>query len=139
MTERNLGPVPSRLVLLADLPSVAFGEKIRFLGCVSKYSISTGTLSLIYGHADNTPVPCVAHVDVRLLLSSLKSTDTEVGEWVNVIGYIAVPPRTMKKSTMAMQRAQHVNVQAIMLWSAGAIKIDDYERTLEQRLEMAKH
>lgn len=32
MSGANLGPVPSRLVFLSDLPKAAVGDKVRFLG-----------------------------------------------------------------------------------------------------------
>lgn len=32
MSGNNLGPVPTNLVFLCDLPRVVVGEKVRFLG-----------------------------------------------------------------------------------------------------------
>lgn len=76
-------------------------------------------------------------MDVNLLLSTLKTTDTQRGEWVNVVGY--VEGRTTKSGPEG--RAQKggpdkvvgVKVQAIMLWSAGDVKVEEYEKTLEER------
>ena len=92
-------------------------------------------------------------MDVNLLLESMKSSDTMVGGWVNVMGYIGrgdsnlqattetvrdrrlkVPSKgnqqNLPKSSSAMQ---DVRVQAVMLWSAGAIKLGEYEQNLEDR------
>lgn len=81
-------------------------------------------------------------MDVNLLLSTLKSTDTQVGEWVNVIGYIAelaaLDSRTERKARVEVLRRETVCVQAVMLWSAGAIKLGEYERVLQERKEVGK-
>ena len=84
-----------------------------------------------------------ALVDVNLLLSTLKTTDTQVGEWVNVIGYLELSNEasTSRQQQRGVERAQKrggkmtrvYGVQAIMLWSAGALRIADYERVLEER------
>lgn len=92
--------------------------------------------------------PAAAVVDVNLLLSTLQTTDTQVGEWVNVIGYVestngACDARRQQLhgesaqqqgGKEAARRTRGVyRVQAIMLWSAGAVRITDYERALEER------
>jgi hypothetical protein len=62
------------------------------------------------------------------LISTLKPDDTRIGEWVNVIGYIQAPRQNL---------ASHVNlrtqVQAIVLWSSGPLKLDGYEKSLDQQ------
>ncbi|KAI9670487.1 MAG: hypothetical protein M1817_004354 [Caeruleum heppii] len=133
MDGANLGPVPSRLCFLSDLPSARPGDKVRFLGCVSRYLVSSGCLSL--HHAFPVSGPLVeASVDVNVLLSTLKSTDTQTGEWLNVIGYVngtsVVEERKRGRQREAMQV---VHVQAIVLWSAGSIKLGEYERILHER------
>lgn len=65
-----------------------------------------------------------AFVDVRLLLNTLKSTDTRVGEWVNVMGYI-----TMTGSAPPTNHT--IPIQAIVLWASGPLKLDVYERSLD--------
>ena len=89
-----------------------------------------------------------ALVDVNLLLSTLKTTNTQVGEWVNVIGYLEVSnePSAVRQQQRGGESAQQrggkeaarrttgvYRVQAVMLWSAGAVRIADYERVLEER------
>lgn len=71
-------------------------------------------------------------VNVELLLSTLKSEETQIGEWVNVIGYIqdTRQPKPSKPSNIADAEIQ---VQAIILWSAGALKLDDYEKSLAEQ------
>lgn len=65
-----------------------------------------------------------AMVDVQLLLDTLKSSDTRVGEWVNVIGYVG--------SVEASVSSEHrVPVQALVLWTSGPLKLDGYEACLD--------
>ena len=80
---------------------------------------------------------------MNLLLDNLKSTDTQVGEWVNVIGYVqddekATAPRNCNRVLNQKTKASGMNgrvqiVQAVMLWSAGAVKLGEYEKSLEAR------
>lgn len=67
-----------------------------------------------------------ALVDVTLLVSTLKSTDTQTGEWVNVIGYV------VEKGTSNAVHAG-VHVQAILLWACGPLKIQAYEKSLDRQ------
>ena len=67
-------------------------------------------------------------MDVNLLLGTLQSTDTRVGEWVNVMGYITVP--FSKENRTSEDKQANAYVQAIVLWSAGSVKVDEYEKFL---------
>ena len=87
-------------------------------------------------------------MDVSLLLEGLKRDDTQVGAWVNVIGYVEGISREKigaEHRMMDIEKGRHashhnemirVKVKAIMLWSAGALKIGEYERALEERLQV---
>ena len=91
---------------------------------------------------------------MNLLLENLKSTDTQVGEWLNVTGYVqhgkdnstkvqtshvgGVQNYTASRAKgverrSAKPKANRVNVQAMMLWSAGGVNLGDYERSVECR------
>ena len=97
----------------------------------------------------------VALVDVNVILESLTREDTQVGAWVNIMGYVErvlkegksgqrqaqgrVPvAKDKRKWEMEAPKAVRVKVQAIILWSAGGVKIGEYERTLEERLKLEK-
>ena len=67
-------------------------------------------------------------MDVNLLLGTLHLTDTRVGEWVNVMGYITVP--SSKQDPRSEDEQANVSVQAIVLWSAGSVTVDQYEKYL---------
>ena len=70
-----------------------------------------------------------ALVDVKLLVNTFKSNETRIGEWINVIGYVVSSQRTK----VIDSAIPPVTIQALVLWSAGPVKLDSYERCLEQR------
>jgi len=130
------GSIPSRLVFLSDLPSIAKGNKVRFLGCVEKYEISAGALLLKHDYPrENQPVR--ARVNLDHIRESLNYTALEVGAWVNVVGYIQNGVTTSSATVDVELRdaGEDVRVQAILLWEAMSIRIDQYEKTLEARRE----
>ncbi|PSR97674.1 CST complex subunit Ten1 [Coniella lustricola] len=124
------GPVPSRLTLLASLPSFDWGTKVRFLGCVTSYSAAAGRLVLEHDCPKSCQVK--AWVDVRLLLEKLTFEHTAVGQWVNVIGYITLKPQASRKHAQDGLDRSTVDVQALMLWSAGPLDIERYETCLSR-------
>ena len=147
------GPLPSRLVFLSDLPTQAHGNKVRFLGCVTRYTLSTGVLELQHAYHPPPKIPTIAVVDVNVVLEGLKREDTQVGAWINVVGYVEEMVREGKRGQGQVQekmgpatrngervregpRVVRVRVQAIVLWNAGGVKIGEYERTLENRLKL---
>ncbi len=93
---------------------------------VTKYHIGTGFL--IVEHTNPQGVTDKILVDVNLLLETLKSTDTRVGEWVNVMGYMTSLPGD--HTVLSGFPGTVTTVQAIVLWSAGSVKLDDYEKIL---------
>lgn len=146
------GPLPTTITFLNDLPFHPQGAKVRFLGCVTNYVLSTGTLELQHAYPLSTTTT-FALVDVNLLLEGLKRDDTLVGAWVNVIGYVDGFVREARTGRMKAKdedigegiRRGHgggkvlsVRVQAVMLWGAGALRTGGYESALEARLKMDK-
>ena len=147
------GPLPTCLVFLSDLPTQAHGNKIRFLGCVTRYTLSTGVLELQHAYHPPPKIPTIALVDVNVVLEGLKREDTQVGAWINVVGYVEEVVKEGKRGQGQVQenmdsatrngervregpRVVRVRVQAIVLWNAGGVKIGEYERTLENRLKL---
>ena len=137
------GPLPTTITFLAQLPTHPQGTKVRFLGCVTKYDLSTGVLELQHTYPTTFDTMVVALVDVNLLLENLKREDIVVGAWVNIVGYIEEIMNKKEKVRVLdgnmgqgrIPRVDLVKVQAIMLWSAGSVKIGEYERALAERLE----
>ncbi|KAJ3526279.1 hypothetical protein NM208_g11269 [Fusarium decemcellulare] len=122
------GPVPSQLHLLSNLPALSIGDKVRFLGCVTSYSTSSACLSL--GHLYPKDSNVTALVDVSLLLETLTSEQTRVGEYVNVIGYITAKKRLRDMKPPCRETVQ-VAVQALVLWSTGPMNLQEYEKVLD--------
>jgi hypothetical protein len=80
-----------------------------------------------------------ALVDVKLLLENLKHEQTQTGEWVNVIGYISPTEQMAKRHQfLGSSATQQVHVQALLLWSAGPLKLGRYEHALEKFTPAAK-
>lgn len=116
-----------------------------------QYDVKRGVLALQHACPPPPHRATVALVDVTLLLETLAGTDTQVGEWVNVIGYVAAPGDKGSRAGGAKGggetgrgrrddaegRGYSVRVQAIMLWSAGSVKIEEYERALAERQRVA--
>ncbi|MCJ1231338.1 hypothetical protein MMC12_008015 [Toensbergia leucococca] len=132
-------PLPTRLVFLNDLQSIAPGEKVRFLGCVTNYTTATGTLTLQHAYPPPPHLGTTALVDINLLLENLKATDTQIGEWVNIVGYVERWPEGSRQGKRHWKPGGQNNpscmVQAIMLWSATSVRLREYEDALERRLE----
>jgi hypothetical protein len=61
-------------------------------------------------------------VDISQLLDTIHHQNLQIGAWLNVIGYIT--PSTSRSRS---------KVQAILVWSAGAINLQQYETALISR------
>ncbi|KAL3424658.1 telomere length regulation ten1 [Phlyctema vagabunda] len=124
------GPPASQLILLSNLRTISPGQKVRFLGCVTRFSRKEipATINLVHDHPPGHGLE--VSVDIDLLLTTLKSSDVQQGEWVHVIGYVKDRPFSTKtKSSKAV--TSQVAVQAIVLWSAGSFRLDNYEKSLD--------
>ncbi|KAL2045664.1 hypothetical protein N7G274_002094 [Stereocaulon virgatum] len=136
------GPLPTTLTFLTLLPTHTAGAKVRFLGCVTHYTLRTGILELQHAYLPSSSHKRVlALVDVNLLLETLKREDTQVGAWVNIIGYVEGLVKEGKTREKDVEEGSdegptYMRVQAIMLWSAGGVNIGEYERALEERLKV---
>ncbi|KAM0552571.1 hypothetical protein ACHAPJ_007900 [Fusarium lateritium] len=137
------GPVPSQLHLLSNLPAQSIGDKVRFLGwydqqfpfaplyaLVTSYSTSSACLTL--GHLYPKDSNVTASVDVSLLLETIKSEQTRIGEFVNVIGYIT-EMKDLRDKKAPYQESKQVCVQAIVLWSTGPMDLQKYESLLDPK------
>ncbi|KND89743.1 hypothetical protein TOPH_05687 [Tolypocladium ophioglossoides CBS 100239] len=123
------GPVPSQLCLLSSLPDRPSGEKVRFLGCVTSYSTASASLTVGHRHPKGTNV--TVSVNVELVLETLRSELTRIGEWVNVIGYVTAKP----KDPAAISGGAGVPsayIQALLLWPTGPLDVQQYEKRFEE-------
>ena len=78
-----------------------------------------------------------AAVDIGIPLETLKTPNLQLGEWVNVIGYVHAEPKPLRANgaSISLQNTKAVPVQAIMVWSAGSLKIDAYEQAAVAKTE----
>lgn len=97
-------------------------------GSVTNYSTKTSTLTLEHNYPRESKIKAI--VDVELLVNTLKSEETQIGEWVNVIGYIQ-DSQQQKPSKLPNEPHLGIRVQAIVLWSSGPLKLDGYEKSLD--------
>ncbi|WEW55361.1 hypothetical protein PRK78_000791 [Emydomyces testavorans] len=151
MNQQVPGPLPTRLVFLSEVSSLPEGSKVRFLGCISKYTIATGILNLEHKYSaslsDQKCFDAISEatidVDINLLLDSLSHADIDVGNWVNVLGYVR---RSYPVSRLCFQAETPnkadldptVYVEAVMIIPAGAIRLGEYERVLSESREVER-
>ncbi|KAK8140280.1 hypothetical protein PG984_000346 [Apiospora sp. TS-2023a] len=65
------------------------------------------------------------HMDVKLLLQSLNREQTDVGQWLHVIGYITSFQKPSRKSLVP--ECWGVGIQALVLWKAEELDLAAYE------------
>jgi hypothetical protein len=96
---------------------------------VTKYATKTAVLTLQHDHPPGNRLR--AFVNIRLVLETIKAQETQVGEWVHVMGY--VDTSRPKPNGLGEENLNGVHVQAIVLWSAGPMKLDRYEEVMDRR------
>ncbi|KAI0179342.1 CST complex subunit Ten1 [Hypoxylon sp. FL1284] len=128
----SFGPLPSERCLLSDLLKKHVGDKVRFLGCVTGYSTHSATLALRHEYPEGAHVS--ARVDVKLLLEKLNAEQTDIGQWVHVIGYVTSIQQTLAKATTASCTA-NVGVQALVLWIAEDLDVASYEQSFVSKAD----
>jgi hypothetical protein len=117
---------------------------------VSKYDVSRGILILEHNYASGQSLSSSnrrkVEVDINLLLAGLKYTDVQVGAWLNVLGYVrhrsALETETELEKTGdrprrrdARQSVPAIYIDAVMMLSAGSIRVGEYERVLTDAQE----
>ncbi|CAJ2502337.1 Uu.00g097310.m01.CDS01 [Anthostomella pinea] len=125
------GPLPSTRCLLSELPSRQVREKVRFLGCVTAYSMHSARLTLEHQCPKGSTVK--ASVDVKLLLQVLKSEQTDIGQWVHVIGYITSAEMSAIADVVPLPEIREsicIGVQALVIWEADGLDIASYEKSI---------
>jgi hypothetical protein len=98
---------------------------------VRSYSVSSGTLQLEQAGATSTRV--TASVDVQLVLERLRAEQTCSGAWVNVLGNITFISEPTTGPGPDANRST-VSVQALLLWSAGAVDMQQYQASVDRLL-----
>lgn len=99
---------------------------------VTGYSTHSAILTLQHEYPRGTRVK--VNTDVALLLQKLNAEQTNVGQWVHVIGYITSVKQALTKATMGSHTA-NIGVQALVLWIAEDLDIASYEHALVSKAE----
>ena len=144
-------PIPARLIHLSDLGRCSKGSKVRFLGCVAAYDIDSGYVYLqppVSKPRSNQkdPIPLdeleteietetdpqlvVAELETSLIRGDLKESDTAIGTWLNVVGYVQSTIRY--KGSLSKTR-----IQALTVWDAGPLDAGAYHKALESKLGLS--
>ncbi|KAI1178106.1 CST complex subunit Ten1 [Nemania sp. FL0916] len=129
------GPLPSERCLLSKLCEKQVGSKVRFLGCITGYSTRHAQVTLKHGCAQgNSDIEAL--VDVKLMLETLTAEQTDIGQWVHVIGYLtfvnpapSVEARGRRGHSQG-NTATSVGVQALILWIARDLDLAAYEKSM---------
>ncbi|RHZ61927.1 nuclear telomere cap complex subunit Ten1 [Aspergillus thermomutatus] len=140
------GPLPSTRAFLSDLPSLPTGSKVRFLGCVRTYNIPTGHLVLEHNYprcrfsANAGTERASVAVDVNAVLESVTAEELRVGAWVHVVGYVRSwgSDGPDHDALRKLRVSSPVYVEAVMVFSAGAVALGEYERVLRDALEVER-
>lgn len=131
-------PEPSHLVLFNQVHVQHPGTKIRVLACVHEYKIDTGTLVLKgeYEYAVTASSSSIIFASIDNVLESIKSDLLQVGAWVNIVGYVKPPTQITLPSKRRRESSKMLSVptlEVLVIWSAGAIKLSDYQSAMRSR------
>ncbi|WPH01795.1 Hypothetical protein R9X50_00464800 [Acrodontium crateriforme] len=128
-------PTGSQLALLSQLHMIKPGTQIRFLGCVHSYDVQTATLLLRDHYPATTSDVATAAVNVEHVLDDLDHGLSQVGAWLNVIATVVDATRLghpfFHESDSRARLPNVTFVDASIVWSAGTIKLDQYEATVK--------
>lgn len=97
------------------------------MGSVSRYNVKEACLLLQHDHPHGNSI--TASVDVTLVLQTLGVDQTRVGEWLNVVGYVHLKPDEQNLRS----DPKVITVQALLVWSAGFLNVQAYERSIDMQ------
>ncbi|KEF62580.1 uncharacterized protein A1O9_00553, partial [Exophiala aquamarina CBS 119918] len=128
-------PAPSRFVFISELSSLPSDTKVRCLGCVVRYDLAEGRLLLEHAFPKLVQSRYQIWVDVNLVLESIDPQALYQGSWVNIIGYTRHTPSLgeSKDGPEQQNSEQCLTLQAVLIWDAGPLQINDYTSTLEEQ------
>jgi hypothetical protein len=96
---------------------------------ILEYDVELGRLCVEHAFpADTHPTP-KAYVDLNMVLGNMKPQDLGFGMWLNTIGYVRLSSENSSGDRPSL--GQIPIVQAVMIWPAGALNVQQYETTLQ--------
>lgn len=66
----------------------------------------------------------------------MKADYLRVGTWLNVLGYVRESPQEEKQMPVTDSSLRSVYIEAIMIIPAGAVRVGEYERILQDVREI---
>lgn len=87
---------------------------------VESYHVKDANLRLKHKYPA-TSAAVVANVNIQHILEQIKTHETDVGTWINVLGYVE------------RRKELGIFVQAIAAWDAGNVDLDAYEKAISGR------
>ncbi|KAI5359499.1 putative CST complex subunit Ten1, fungal protein [Septoria linicola] len=137
-------PEPARLVLLDQVRQQEPGTKIRALGCVHAYHHQSATLVLQLDFPSKHSNVSTVLANIDNVLDTVNHDLLQTGAWLNIVGYVRKPAkaRTVPSSTNSQRsgrRSRRVTplVDVLLIWSAGAVKLDDYQSAVRSYQDTA--
>lgn len=142
MATTSNGPVPTKHVFLYQIPELENDAKIRVMCHVLAYSEKSGELLVEHNYPrDVSFTPATkAMIDMNLILETIHPEVLQTGSWINIIGYTRQKPDQRFRHSKAVRTRVAgglPEVQAVLAWSAGAVRVDNYEKTIERHLALA--
>lgn len=123
-------------------------RRLTDLDCHSILDIDETTGCLLVEHRyprQSTSEVHQAYVDVDLVLETTKKDTFVLGTWINVIGYVLKRGQEGGREvgagsgTRKHMASQHLpRVQAILVWSAGAVHLEEYERVVQKTIDLRR-
>lgn len=74
-------------------------------------------------------------MDINNILDSVNRNDLQVGAWLNVLGYVRSETQR-GDGPVPPSPANHIYIEALMIFAAGALHIGEYEKALRDMQEM---
>lgn len=69
-------------------------------------------------------------VDIELVLETIQPGLTQVGHWVNVVGYIVEGNKSGVQKPLG-EKGSPRHIQALLVWPTGPLDVGRYEKSLE--------
>jgi hypothetical protein len=122
------------------------------LPSVRNYTIATGHLILEHNYPRSKAEFSAVSVDINAVLEVITAEELRVGTWLNVLGYVreSLPPSSSFSSTPESKQPSDtttgpvtvsprpVQVEAVMVFPAGAIALGEYERILRNSQDVER-
>lgn len=104
-----------------------------------EYDSTTGHLLVEHAYPANARRVPRASVDANLVLESTKRELFSKGPWINVIGYVQHNSEALRSERPGVRGQRTITgVRAVLIWDAGAVRIEEYERAMKQSRDAKK-